>query len=574
MVPEKPAGTSSGSADLLQPIALVQPDKTVPATRPQRFVIPPGLPGAEAPPIRLPENKEERLRFLKELYPPLPPLPVLRPPAPGPEGRPMTLGDLQRLGLTYSPAIKNAVAAVEAAKGAVKQAGAYPNPSFFFEQDTVQTFQAGYEGVGVDQVIKTGNKLKLQEAAATMDLLNAKLALRRAQFDLAHQIRTNYFAVLVARESIRINEALYKFADDIYRSQVETVETGGFAAAYEPMQLRPLVLQARLNLIQAQNQYQASWKQLAANLGLPDMPPSELEGRVDLPVPVFKYEEVRDRVLQNHTDVLTALNSLRKAKFNLELAKVVPLPDVDVHLLVQKDYTTPPFNIVHSLAVTVPVPIWDQNKGGIKQAEGQLAQAAANIPQTRNTLINTLTDAYNRYETARQNVDLSYQQIRDQVRAYRGLRERRQKGPQGDVAFVDLVTAQQTLAGYIAAYSTALGQQWQAVVDVANLLQTDDLFQVGPQQEVAPVPDLEPFAPPHGLRSCPPPAQPLPRMSSSRQPTNIEARSEVVLPSTDTGSLPARQAPMVRYSTPVPLIPANEAAGPLRNASSTNAGTP
>jgi hypothetical protein len=80
-------------------------------------------------------------------------------------------------------------------------------------------------------------------------------------------------------------------------------------------------------------------------------------------------------------------------------------------------------------------------------------------------------------------VQATYQQIRDQVRAYRGLYERRQQFPAENpnivagVSFGDMVTAQQTLAGYLAGYLTALGQQWTAVVDVANVLQQDDLYQ-------------------------------------------------------------------------------------------------
>ena len=64
-----------------------------------------------------------------------------------------------------------------------------------------------------------------------------------------------------------------------------------------------------------------------------------------------------------------------------------------------------------------------------------------------------------------------------------GIRERRQIAV--DVVFGDLVTAQQTLAGYITAYVTALGSQWQAVVDIANLLQTDI-----PAREVLPLAKL------------------------------------------------------------------------------------
>ena len=480
----------------LQAVASFQPDRKPP----QRLVVPPALPGADAPPIaKFPEDPAQRKRYLEAMFPPLPAAPELRPTAPGPEGRPMMLADLQRLAAIYSPAIKSAQAAVEAADGAVKQAGAYPNPSFFFEQDTVGTGPGGYEGLGFNQVVKTANKLKLQQAAAVMELLNTKLALKRAYTDLAYQVRTNYFAVLVALESVRINEALYQFTDEIYRVQVELVE-GTIAAPYEPLQLRPLAIQARFNLIQAHNQYLASWKQLAATLGLRDMPPTELAGRVDMPVPVFEYNDVLARVLAGHTDVRTAFNSIQKARFNLELAKVTPVPDVTLNVLVQKDYTAPPNLFVHSLQFSLPVPVWDQNVGNIKQAQGQLSQALAGPDQARNSLIMTLADAFNRYKTARENVDIAMQQCRDQVRAYRNLYARRQSDPTA-VAFGDVVTAQQTLAGYIAGYVSALGLQWTAVNDVANLLQTDDLFQAGQRKETDPIPDLRQLIPPQEL--CP-----------------------------------------------------------------------
>jgi cobalt-zinc-cadmium efflux system outer membrane protein len=401
---------------------------------------------------------------------------------------------LQRLAEQYSPAIKNAQAAVVAAEGAAIQAGLYPNPSFFFEHDTVQTGPAGYPGFGVDQVIKTWNKLKLQQAVATMDILNAKVALRKTQADVRTQVRQAYFAVLVAKETVRLGDALYRFTEEIYRYQIG-VSRGGFGAAYEPMQLRPLVLQAQVTVLQAHNQYLASWRQLTAALGLPDMPPTELEGRVDLPVPMFDYEQVKAFLSKNHTDVLTAVNSIQKARYSLALAKITPWPDVELRFFVQKDYTTPPNQVAHSVNLLMPMPVWDRNQGNIKQAEGQLAQALVGPDQARNALITTLADAYSRYATARQLVEIAQQQIRDQVRVYTGAYERRQRVP-NEVTFGDLVTAQQTLATYITGYITALGQQWTAVVDVANLLQTEDLFQTCQRQEMIQIPELPHFVPP------------------------------------------------------------------------------
>jgi cobalt-zinc-cadmium efflux system outer membrane protein len=268
----------------------------------------------------------------------------------------------------------------------------------------------------------------------------------------------------------------------------------GFAAPYEPMQLRPLVLQARLNLVQAINQYEATWKQLAAALGMPGLPPTELSGRVDMPVPVFHYDEVLARMLSRHTDVVTAENNLQKSRYNLELAQVTPFPDFDARVLIQKDYTTPPHLMVYSAVLAMQLPVWDQNKGGIKQAYYQMLQAAEGPHQTRVQLTSSLADAFNRYITTREQVRITWQQIQDQVRAYRGLYERRETQPD-QVAFGDVVTAEQTLATYIAAYVTALGAQWLAVADVANLLQTNDLFQVNQLQEMPPVPDLDHLLP-------------------------------------------------------------------------------
>jgi cobalt-zinc-cadmium efflux system outer membrane protein len=408
---------------------------------------------------------------------------------------------LQQLGKTYSPAIKNAIAAYEASRAAAYQAGMYPNPVFGYEHDTVETGPAGYPGGFIDQLVKTGGKLTVAQAAATMDILTAKLTLRRANADLRTQIRGFYFAVLVAQETVRVNEAMFQFLQEIYQFQASHA-AGGIppTGPYDPFQLRPTVLQAQLNIIAARNAYHAAWRQLVAAIGLPDMCPTQLEGSITGAMPCLDYHEILQR-LDKHTDVLSAEVGIHKAKYNLLAAKLVPLPDVDVRVLVQKDYTTYPNQISHSFVLNMPIPLWDQNRGGIRQAQWQLAQAAVGPAQARNTLVGTLAEAYGRYLTARKQVEITMAQIRDQVRYYRGL-QGRWKVEQA--ALIDLFVAQQTLAGYITGYVTALGLQWQAIVDVSNLLQAEDLYAVGPPMPMPPIPDLNCLQPPPSPLPDPP----------------------------------------------------------------------
>jgi cobalt-zinc-cadmium efflux system outer membrane protein len=507
--------------------------------------IPKELPGAGEYPFKFKDPEDYKKNYkqrLKEIYPPLGPLEGELALAPGPEGHPLSLADLQQLGNRYSPAIRAAEHAVVAAQGGVRQALTHPNPTFAYEGDTVATLPAGYQGFYIDQLIKTGNKLQLQGAAAKIDVFNAQLALRRARYDLAYQVRNGYFSVLVAQENVKLSRAFAKFTEEIYTKQVKMMK-GNIAAAYEPMQLRPLALQARLNLIQAVNQYRASWRQLVANMGLPDMPPTELAGRVDQAVPEFGYDDVLQRMLTQHTDVLTAQNNIRKAQYVLKLAQAMPIPDVGVHVLVQKDYTTPPFLIAPSVGLSVPLPLWDRNLGNIQAAQAMLKQALQLLPQARNGLIVTLADAFNRYLTARKQVEYALRQVTDQIHVYRGVYNRHfalpedLPGPGGTGAtFADVVTAQQTLAGYLTAYITALGLQWTAVVDVANLLQVDDMFKQS-KKEGAPNLDHEesPLDQVRAMLQGPPATEPATKSNK------VPAAANASPPPSSAGSPPANR---------------------------------
>lgn len=499
---------------------------------PNRLKIPTGLPGGMAAPIALPPpeagKEKEREAAIDKLYPPLPPLGDDPMEHPGPEGQPLSLGDLQRLASANSPLLRQAAADVTGARGAAIQAGLPKNPNFGFENDTAGTAGGpGYLGGFIEQVISTAGKLKLAQAAAAMDYFNAQVALRRARMDVAGQVRAGYFAVLVARENLRITRTLADFTEALFRIQVEQVK-GTVAAAYEPMQLRVLAMQARGNLVQARNRYTAAWKQLAAAMGLPGMPPTELLGRPDIAIPSFKFDIALARVLSEHTDVLTAQNGLRKARYNLRLAQVMPIPDVDVRMMLQKDFTGPPFEMSPSVAVSVPVPVWDRNQGNIIQAQSQLVRATEESHRVRNDLTARLADAFERYENNR--VLLAYYRdhiLPDQVRAYRGVYERHQQQPDM-VGFGDIVTAQQTLASAVTTYVATLGAQWTAVVDVSTLLQTDDLFSGTDASAdplcVATVPDLSALLPLPCGHVCSPLKDPALRAADGRWP-NAEPQS-------------------------------------------------
>src|SRR5262249_5152735 len=159
--------------------------------------------------------------------------------------------------------------------------------------------------------------------------------------------------------------------------------------------------------------------------------------------------------------------------------------------LLQRDHTTPPFPTVLSVQMTVPVPVWDRNQGGIQRAEALLFRATQQGQRARNDLTGRLAEAFARYDSNRILLDYYRKNILpDQVQTYRGTYQRHQQDPLR-VGFGDIIVAQQTLASTVTTYVAALGDFWAAVVDVAALLQTDDVFQLAQPECVFPVPDLE-----------------------------------------------------------------------------------
>jgi cobalt-zinc-cadmium efflux system outer membrane protein len=484
-----------------------------------RLSMPPSLPGGNAalqlPPSTAPQEVREAAR--RRLFPSLPGMAPAPVPRPGPEGRPLTLADLEKIALANSPLLRQAAADVEAARGAAQQAGAYPNPNFGYAADNVGSGRtAGFQGFFLEQVIKTLGKLKTAQASALMNLQNAQIALRRAQTDLVAQVRGGYFAVLVARHAMEVHAAVNQHTQTVYEVSRDRA-IGGTDLPYQTIELRALAMQVQGALVQAQSRYLSAWRQLAATLGVPGMPLTELAGSLDWPVPHFSHDEVLAQVLSNHTDVLSARVGAQKARYDLHQQQIAPLPDVSARLVVQKDFTTPPFDVAYNVQVGVPIPIWDRNGGNIREAQAALLRANQEEHRVQDDLTARLAEAFERYQDNRvltnyyrSEILPSWKRVYNLVLSVVGFAEAGQQPNLGvGLGFLDLATNQQNYVAAVGQYLTALAAQWQAVVDIANLLQSDDLFLGMEGARPVPLLDLTHLPPlPACCHNDPPPSLP------------------------------------------------------------------
>jgi cobalt-zinc-cadmium efflux system outer membrane protein len=506
------------------------------------------VPGSDAPFIVWPDpkaSKEAKEAAVKKFFPPLPRLqPDPDFPA-GPDGKPLTLADLQRIAFANSPLLKQAASDIEAARGAAIQAGAYPNPTIGYESSSAGPGGGPNVGVFVSQQVKLWGKLKVAQAAAMMDLTNAEIAYRRAETDLLASVRGNYYAVLVAQESIRANRGLAELTDEVYRVLVDRLR-GGEAAPYEPLQLKVFSEQTRASLDQARNARLLAWRQLAASMGVPHMPATALAGNIHREVPRIDFEKALAHVLTKHTDMLATAATIEKARHNLRLAQLTPYPDVNVQLGMVNDLTPPgPSRLTNNVQISFPLPIFDQNKGGIQQSQAALVRASEEPHRVNADLTARFSEAYRRYEENRKLID-RYQKgiLPAQVQTFRGAIKRYFGGEVGAVAYIDLVSSEQNLISVVGAYLPLLQAQWQAVVDVSSLLQTDQLYLMA--DEVASEPEID-FLDLLKMPCCHPctPMVPTPTRDSFRM--------------TPVAGTVSPSLPPVRFATPVAAPSEHEA---------------
>lgn len=457
--------------------------------------LPSELPGAATEPLVVPGlrdlSADEQRKAIRDLFP------ELRDMSPDtgaiPESIDTRIGleSLHQLAYANHPSLRSAAANVESTRGLMIQAGLPPNPKAGYEADTVNTlFTQGYQGAYLAQTFVTARKLGLAAEAAAVDHANAVVNQRKVWVQVSSNIRRAYFQVLAARQRVRLASALYDLTGRAYNAQVDLVAAGE-AAPYEPLQLRVLTTQARATLVRAEQDAIASWRILAAAIGVPDLNVTAIDGNIDCAVPNITYEEAMERLSAVHTDIQMAQNLVRKQQTLVTLADRTPIPNLDMTVVVQRDHTFEPGTNTYNLLLGGEIPVLNRNQGNRISTRADLFKAGQQVAEVRLNLTSDLAKTYGVYRANRELADsFKTEGLSDQVRAYRGVYQRYLADPNG-VSFNDVIVAQQTLASVLTQYLDILQSQWQSVVDLGELLQVEDLFQMGPLSPVAPIPSLD-----------------------------------------------------------------------------------
>lgn len=105
-------------------------------------------------------------------------------------------------------------------------------------------------------------------------------------------------------------------------------------------------------------------------------------------------------IVPNRPDLVAAQAALRKAEYDLQLQRAMRIPDPT--LLLQYEHEPPDQPNTVGIGISLPLPIWNKNRGAIRSAEVARDQAHRDIQRTRAQIVSDIAIADRAYREASQ----------------------------------------------------------------------------------------------------------------------------------------------------------------------------
>ncbi|MCI0357557.1 MAG: TolC family protein, partial [Planctomycetaceae bacterium] len=307
----------------------------------------------------------------------------------------------------------------------------------------------------------------LDQAAACQEVEQARLALTRARFEVLTAVRRRFFEALAAQNRVAV-------LDDMFKIAKRSLEIGqALFKGGEGAKTDTLLLEVELNLAEnalakAQINLVALKHRLAAAAGTPGLPIDMLYGDLGAESLAIEFEQAQDASFLNaQTGIAQA--EAERARILLRRAVVEPYPTFNL----MGGYMRQLEGVENMgvLQVTMTLPVWNRNQGGISAAQAYVGQSEANIRRVQVELAGQAAEAVGRYRTAVALTAKYQNEILPKSRESLEITQRLYR--EGQIDFLRLLQAQKTLNEVNLGYIEAHAARWDAAAELGNLLQLE-----------------------------------------------------------------------------------------------------
>jgi cobalt-zinc-cadmium efflux system outer membrane protein len=376
---------------------------------------------------------------------------------------PLRLDQAIRYAIEHNPTLAAARREVNATDGQVLQGSLRPNPEFIYQADDVgRAGRSSTAEVGVP--FETAGKLEARVRAAGLGREVALADLGSAELRLRSAVIAAFFDVLAAQELKTTAEdsvRLAQRATDIAAKRV----TAGKISPVEETRARVAEAGARVALNQSESELRNSRRRLASLWGntVPNF--TEASGDVER-LPDAPTAELITNRLASAPQLRRAQRELERRKSLVTLEQARSVPDFTVSVGVKRSLDVPGEQA--SVALKVPLPIFNRNQGNLQEALRREDKAAEELQATQTALSATALQALENVNARRRDADLLRMEV---LPGARSTYEAATIGfENGKFSFLEVLDAQRTLIAAKSQYLIALANVHRAQAELESLI--------------------------------------------------------------------------------------------------------
>ncbi len=289
-------------------------------------------------------------------------------------------------------------AEITAAKAGRRTAAQWNNPEVSADLGSKRVWERGGPAIGdgaawsvsVAQTFEYPGRIALRKAIANRQVELAELGLAQFQAALAARARAKAQLALAAQQKAdATHEVMQRF-----RSLLETLvqrEPAGITPLLDQRIIEANTVTLQRRAAQAGRELQGALVELNQLRGAPAASPLRLTGSLVVPTNAPALSLLLDVAATNSFELRMRQTELAQQGFQVRLARNERYPSVTLAPFYAAEKANDEQRIV-GVGVSLPLPLWNQNKGNIEAAEARLQQAEASLCATQRDVERRMTD--------------------------------------------------------------------------------------------------------------------------------------------------------------------------------------
>jgi cobalt-zinc-cadmium efflux system outer membrane protein len=402
-------------------------------------------------------------------------------------GQTLTLKAATEQAVQDNPDLAQMQARAQAMAAVPSQMGTLPDPEISFNAMSlpVNSFSTRQEdmtqlGAGISQTFPFPGKLALREQAAAFEAEAASQSVTEVRWRLLSEVKTTWWLIFYLDRAIQIvdsNHALLQQFVEIARTKYEVGEG---------LQQDVLLAQLELSkLLDQQLMLKASRRNAAASLNaLLDKPANEevrLPDKIESQLPTIKQENLLYQQAETSRAILEGnRQDINAAQSRLELAKKDYLPDFNLGASYGARANTPAGDrradlLSLNLSMNVPIFAAQKQAKAVDQRNSELMQEKYALQDQWNKVRSQISQAYNDYKRAKDQVALFETGIVPQAR--QTVASMLAGYQVNKVDFLNLVRSQLTLFEYETQYWKAFTEANQSLAQLNAAVGEEEIYE-------------------------------------------------------------------------------------------------